>query len=311
LVDATNPALLGAALTNASLLTSSVPGLKRTTTNAAGQYVFVVQPGRYLVLPIQPGVYFALPFRQATLTTASAAHQDFIGAGVDATAPAVTITTAGPTAATGSATDGGGGVLTVVATLQNSAGQYLNWLGTGTTAQFTVAPVVGSFRLATVPGRTVVILNTAKVTSQNWSVLLPAVLPAGSYRLTMRAVDRAFRVSLPVARIISKGSAALTMYSAVALSSATASAVRQSVTLRFGGALDAESAAAADHYRVAVNGRALNVESAGYDAGTHGVTLGLADAALHSGDAVTVQWADLQDANGQTVSGQAGAVPAR
>src|SRR5206468_6732209 len=103
-------------------------------------------------------------------------------------APVATISTATPTSVTGSATDSGAtasGVFTVLVTLQNSHGQFLNW--TAVTPTFTAAPVLGSFKLANAPGGSAPITNVAKVTTQNWAVLLPAVLPAGSYTVTVRA----------------------------------------------------------------------------------------------------------------------------
>jgi hypothetical protein len=97
----------------------------------------------------------------------------------------------------------------------------------------------------------------------------------------------------------------------VKLSTATAQASSSSLKLRFGGALDADSASDASHYAVAVNGRAVAVESAAYDASTHSVTLGLADGSLRTGDRATAAWSGVLDASGKSLSGQSGAVTVR
>ena len=82
------------------------------------------------------------------------------------------------------------------------------------------------------------------------------------------------------------------------LSQATAHAVSGSVALRFLVALDAESAADPASYAVTVNGHAVAVESAGYNASQHTVTLALPEGALRAGDHVTVSWPGLRAVGG-------------
>ena len=108
---------------------------------------------------------------------------------------------------------------------------------------------------------------------------------------------------------LQSGSATVTVTSprrraTVALSTVTANVATGSVTLRFGGALDAESVRDVSHYAVQVNGHSVRVESAGYNAAVYTVTLSLAEGALQVGDQVIVQWSDLTDAQGLPLSGQ-------
>ena len=91
--------------------------------------------------------------------------------------------------------------------------------------------------------------------------------------------------------------------SPVVLSSATASASSQSVTLTFTSALDAVDAT---HYAVQVNGQMAPVVSAVYSAGTNAVTLSLAPGTLRARDTVIVSWTNLRDVKGAWLSGQAG-----
>lgn len=87
------------------------------------------------------------------------------------------------------------------------------------------------------------------------------------------------------------------------LSSATASVATNSITLRFNTALAADAASDATHYSVTVNGRAVPIASAAYNARNLGVALDLAPGTLRRGDKVTVRWTGLADAAGRAVSG--------
>ena len=69
--------------------------------------------------------------------------------------------------------------------------------------------------------------------------------------------------------------------------------------------VDADTASDAANYTVTVNGQSVTAESAGYNASNHTVSLGLAEGALHNGDAITVSWTGLQDSAGQAVTGSA------
>ena len=96
----------------------------------------------------------------------------------------------------------------------------------------------------------------------------------------------------------------------MALSTASASVAGDNVTLQFTGALEAETASDAAHYSVTVNGRAVTGESAGYNATTHNVTLGLPEGSLRAGDTVVVKW-NVLDSKGDAVTGQSSALTAR
>jgi hypothetical protein len=264
-----------------------------------------VPPGNYIVAPVLPGIFFAQSYRTVPVTTGPVSGINFAGAGNDAVAPTVTVTSATATSASGTINDGttGAGVFTVVATLQNAAHAYLNFAAPATAAvppQFTTAPVVGSYKVLLVP-------NTGKVASQTWGLLLPAVLPAGTYTLTLRGIDRAFKITAPITRTIVKAAAADT----AVLSTLSASAATASVTLRFATGLEADLASDAAHYRVTVNGHVVEVQSAAYNSVTHSVTLGLNPGALRTGDQVAVGWSDLMDAGGALLGGQSGVVVAR
>jgi hypothetical protein len=77
------------------------------------------------------------------------------------------------------------------------------------------------------------------------------------------------------------------------LSSVTALAATNSVTLKFLGAINDDSASDAAQYSVTVNGATVTVESAAYSAATHTVILALPEGVLHGGDTVTVQGSGL------------------
>lgn len=95
------------------------------------------------------------------------------------------------------------------------------------------------------------------------------------------------------------------------LSTATASVATNSLTLQFRAALETASASDANHYTVTVNGHSVAVDSAGYNATRHTVTLSLPDGALQTGDAVIVKWSGLSDSKGAAVAVESGAVAAR
>ncbi|MBV9868844.1 MAG: carboxypeptidase regulatory-like domain-containing protein [Abitibacteriaceae bacterium] len=99
--------------------------------------------------------------------------------------------------------------------------------------------------------------------------------------------------------------------SSITLSTAKVEAATGLVGLRFMSALDAATASDPTHYSVTVNGRSVNVESAGYNASTHSVTLSLPESSLHAGDHVLAGWHDLQDAKGDTLAGSTSPLTAR
>ncbi len=80
----------------------------------------------------------------------------------------------------------------------------------------------------------------------------------------------------------------------------------QTIALRFGGALDPQSASDIGHYTVQINGETVELESAQYDVGSNTVSLLLPQGAAKRGDTVFVQWVALKDTKGGVLNGQAG-----
>lgn len=123
---------------------------------------------------------------------------------------------------------------------------------------------------------------------------------SGLYVLIAFAYDKAGN-TIQVNNVVT-----ISLPSAVALSTATASAATSSVQLRFGAPLNPDTASDTTRYTAQVNGKAVGVESASYDATTNTVTLGLPDGALKAGDSVTVSWTNLTDPGYGFLTGQAG-----
>lgn len=82
-------------------------------------------------------------------------------------------------------------------------------------------------------------------------------------------------------------------------SSGVARAGDTTITLNFASSLDAASASDAARYQVAVNGRAVEVQSATVKGGI--ITLHLTGAKLGANDAVTVAWSGLYGAHGEAI----------
>lgn len=269
-------------------------------TDALGNFLFDRLPlGTCVFMPAKLGTYWTPRWRTVTLTPAvpTVIHLDFLKAGTDAVAPTVAVTTprpgtytvaAQPTLTAGTARDSGGAGLAMItvavarfasATASTPSGYY-NW---STKAFGTSSTPAVTERLAT---------GTA-----TWTLRGLPTLPVGFYGIRATALDGAsnmtpsawvrFAITAPPLR---------QPVSATALSTAMATAATNTVQLKFGGALDAESASDAAHFAVTVNGRAATVESAAYNGSTHTVTLALQEGALHSGDAVMVSWSGLLDA---------------
>ncbi|MBV9468241.1 MAG: hypothetical protein JOZ57_03290, partial [Abitibacteriaceae bacterium] len=99
--------------------------------------------------------------------------------------------------------------------------------------------------------------------------------------------------------------------STVALSTSAARVTTDSVQLKFTAALDAESASDPAHYGVKVNGQAITVESAAYNATNHSVILSLPEGTLQSGNRVVVEWLDVADSSGKLMTGQTGVLSAQ
>ncbi len=89
--------------------------------------------------------------------------------------------------------------------------------------------------------------------------------------------------------------------SSVKLSSANANGTQ--VILLFTGALDNDSASAAEHYLVVVNDHALEIESIEYRAAKNSVILNFAENRLRTGDVISIRWQNLRDAKQQVLAG--------
>lgn len=225
----------------------------------------------------------------------------------DHTAPNITITSpAGPTVRelptiAGKAVDapGGTGVQKILLYLIRAAdGAYFN--GTA----FVIPPKVKG--IAQAPALSISYDQKGGNYARRAGLPTPAELIPGAYRILAIAIDGASNRGQAT-----RSFSVLAPASTVALSTAMASVAGNSVTLRFGGALQAESASDAAHYMVEVNGKAVTVERAGYNATSHTVTLDLASGALKSGAQVEVKWSGLSDSAGHAVAGQSDAVTAR
>lgn len=285
-------------------------------TGTSGRYLFDnLTLASYALLPALQGTFFQPAVRTVTLTPTApaqlAAH--FVVKGSDLVKPIVIVrsplagtfsTALQPTLATGSASDrGGGGLALVAVALARFASAtattpiaFYNWSTRGFITTDTPSLVE---KLAT---------GTA-----SWTVRGLPVLPAGCYGIRATALDAAANTTRSVfVRYTLTASAVRGAAAApVQISTAAASSATGSVQLRFGAALDSDTAADAVHYQVRVDGREVTVESAAYDGITHTVLLGLPTGALHAGDSVVVQWSGVVDALARTLSGESGPIIAR
>ena len=90
----------------------------------------------------------------------------------------------------------------------------------------------------------------------------------------------------------------------VRLSSVIAHSSGPSIELAFSGALDSTVAQDASHYTVEVNGVAVTLESATYNAATNTVTLALPSTSLNAGDTISVSASGLRDAQSRNMEKQ-------
>jgi len=97
----------------------------------------------------------------------------------------------------------------------------------------------------------------------------------------------------------------------VKLSSAVVHSSGPSIELAFSGALDSKVAQEVEHYTVEVNGVAISIESATYNAATKTVTLGLPSTSLKAGADVSVLVTGLRDGNELNIADQSADVVAR
>ena len=227
---------------------------------------------------------------------------------LDGTPPSLTITTPAAAATVrelpliaGTALDAPGGTGTHEVTLfllRTSDGKYFDG-----TAFVTPPKVKGVVQF---PALTTTLDPKSGHWTRRTGLPTPAQLLPGSYRLLAIAVDAAGNRSQ-----LTQSFSVPALTAPTALSTASASVANSSVTLRFTAALEAESASDAAHYSVTVNGKAMMPESAGYNATTHSVTLGLLEGSLKAGDEVVVKWSGLSDSKGDAVAGQSGTLTAR
>lgn len=232
---------------------------------------------------------------------------------VDRTAPSVAVTTpstgtkaAALGLATGTASDIGSGVLRVSVVLYRYANGTASagyWAGGNTwTPQYTAR---SSERLAT--------------GTSHWNITLPP-LTAGRYWLRATAYDHAgyFTRSLlslftiatapPVTRATEATSTEATsteatvgaaVVSPIVLSSANINA--GALSLQWAGPLDAPSANNVAHYRVTVDGRAVEISGVTQAADGQHVTLLLNEGILQRGDSLEVAWSGLEDQQSRNV----------
>lgn len=233
---------------------------------------------------------------------------------VDTTAPAavaVTTPASGSTlsslsaglAGTASDNTGGSGIARVRVYLRRPVtGGYQYWGLNTTTSQYEWSSTARYFTST---------LSAPNAISTNWSVTanLPsgANLPNGTYYVHASANDRAGNVLTSAVRSFtvsgSAGAPGGSAASGASLSTATARASSQSVALTFNRSLDGTSGADPSHYAVSIAGRAVAIESAGYNPATRTVTLALPEASFSAGDALTVRWDGVLDGQGATASG--------
>lgn len=95
-----------------------------------------------------------------------------------------------------------------------------------------------------------------------------------------------------------RGLSGIEAVSPVTLSTATFSAASSTITLRFTGALDADTATNGALFAVTVGGKIMEVEMAMWNARTQSVLLQLPEGSIQSGAKVLVAWSELRDARG-------------
>ena len=301
-----------APLTGVSVVARSGHGSFTARTDSKGHYSFTgLALDAYVVAPLVKGTYFTPNAQTVLLNAANPTLNavDFVQAGTDKIMPTAKVTgpLAGhytvanqPTKVTGSAQDtGGSGIAYVtVALLRYSSA--------------TATAVTGSLNFNTgVFGAASVLTEKLAAGTTTWSLRGLPVLPAGFYGVRATATDGAGNVGVStivrysvLAPVTPPAHAVTAPVSSLGLSTTTTSVATSSVSLRFLGALDADIASDATNYTVTVNGQSVMVESAGYNASTHTVALGLPEGALHSGDAITVSWTGLQDGAGNVLATQ-------
>jgi hypothetical protein len=302
----------GAVAVNPTLFSSASGVMKKVVANAEGAYLFTDVPsGSYRIIPSLPGTFFTESYSDASVGSYQITGRNFVVAGTDEVAPTANISSATTSSASGTAGDATAGVLAVVVTLRNSSGAYLDWSSVGNTTLVFGPAGLTSYRImgATTTGGPV--FNKLQVTSQSWAQAVSSKLALGTYQLEVQAIDRAFIPSAVASATITKGASASTTavadssytLSSVPLSSTSASAEWDSITLTFAGTLDVMSATDTSSYQVTIDGHDVLVESAGYNQTKGVVMLGLQEGELQPGQKVQINY-QLRDVRGAVLSGQ-------
>lgn len=89
--------------------------------------------------------------------------------------------------------------------------------------------------------------------------------------------------------------------SSARLSTALAGVSRAAITLIFTAALNAKNTAISDNFDVAINGKAVAIQSTSMLMNGCAITLHVPDDALHVGDTVTANWRNLRDSKGRSL----------
>ncbi|MBV9867847.1 MAG: hypothetical protein JO316_21040 [Abitibacteriaceae bacterium] len=298
-----------------------------------GNYVFSSLPaGVFIIAPYKVGTPFTQTYQVKTISSANLNAVNFVATTADAIKPTVALirptdnmsfTAKALPAATGTATDAGGilGVGVALAHINSLTASSLNvsfynWSTSKFDPAISTKPSSDLFSLVK-PAE----IKATTVSGASWNIALPHNLAPGNYRVVPFTVDKAFNRIYPAVSL--SGATATTgnfhitagtrgvedetpLSSDVKLSNAITQVNPSIIQLRFLGALDADSAGDAAHYEVEVNGKAVPVESAGYAASTHVVTLEMLPGALQAGDRVTVQWNNLLDTKAAILTGHTG-----
>ncbi|MBV9864674.1 MAG: SBBP repeat-containing protein [Abitibacteriaceae bacterium] len=247
-----------------------------TKTDASGNYLFTHLPNNTYTITVSK-INYKFAVRSRTFDLNSTRHDiDFSATPVPGISGRVTQRKSDGTAI---------GLAGVTVTAR--AGSIVLSAHTDRNGQYTLTPKSVGIYIITAS------LGNAAFTPPSQSVNLTASTPV--------AQDINFSQLAP---LLSSGQTILVakgIMSGVALSTSSANAATDSVQLRFNGALDAETASDPTHYTVEVNGKAVAVESASYNASTHAVVLAVSHGTLHSGDQVVVSWSDVADAKGATL----------
>ncbi|MDQ3815735.1 MAG: hypothetical protein M3347_17615 [Armatimonadota bacterium] len=137
----------------------------------------------------------------------------------------------------------------------------------------------------------------------SWGFTFPA-LANGQYYIRATAKDKAGNLGCSPYIIFNKtpGASPYTLSTAVA-DSGVPNLVANRVILTFTGPLEATIASQAWHYTITVNGSAVSVQSASYNAATNQVTLNPPAGTLQRGETVVVTWTNLYDAYYRALSG--------